>query len=130
MNLVDQYLKDQVDQFLKLFADLAHQAGIDEVCAVEFTKEMDKTHRRNCRRYAEVDPESLHFYFAPQIIGLSHAHQAGLIMHELGHVLCKDMAGGGTEDDADRAAEETFGVKIRYDRRWPGKGLQYVNYSR
>ena len=85
---------------------------------------MSRINEKDPRRFAEVDPYALHFHFASEILNLPKAQQDGLIMHELGHVLCRDLPAGGTEEDADRAAEETFGVLIVYDKRWPGKGLQ------
>jgi len=109
-------------QFADEFCELADQAGIEDTCAIEFTSEV----RTSPRSYAAVEPHDLHFYFAPETLELPWEHRRGLIMHELGHVLCKDMPRGGTEDDADRAALECFGEKIVYDKNWPGKGLQCV----
>lgn len=60
------------------------------------------------------------FELAPQAVWLPDRHRRALLAHEVGHVLDPD----GGEDDADAAAECHTGVKIGYDRRWPGKGLQ------
>jgi hypothetical protein len=109
-------------KFCEEFSELAGEAGIADECAIEFTSEV----RTSPRQYAAVDVWELHFYFAPETLELPEAHQRGLIMHEIGHVLCRDLPEGGTEDDADSAANEAFGETIRYDKSWPGKGLQCV----
>ena len=108
------------DDFADEFAELAWRAGIRDTCVLDFSLE----HEPGGRNYADVDPWELHFRFAPEAPRLPAANRRGLIMHEIGHVLCREFPGGGTEDDADRAAERAFGVRITYDRRWPGKGLQ------
>ena len=79
-------------------------------------------HKDNCRRYAQMYFHSEGFpvfEFADQARWLDWPHRAGLYMHEIGHAL--DF---GTEEAADRAAMEAFGVLIVYDPAWPGKGLQ------
>lgn len=106
------------------FTALARKAGIADTCAIDISEHMRSVHSRNARRYAEVDPDGLHFYFAPQTLWLPPENRRGLIAHELGHVLCRDLPGGGSEDDADQAAWRVLGVGISYDGRWPGKGLQ------
>jgi hypothetical protein len=110
-------------QFADEFAELAYTAGIRQRCGLDFPNYMAERNDADPRAFAEVDVEALHFFFAPQILDLPRAHRRGLIMHELGHVLTP----GGSEQDADRAAEAVFGVKIKYDCRWPGKGLQRAN---
>lgn len=114
------------EEFADEFADLAHQAGIEDTCALEFPEYMYERHERSPRSFAEVDPHGLYFAFAPQVLELDWAHRRGLIMHELGHVLCRDLPDGGNERDADKAAERVFGERIIYDSAWPGKGLQCV----
>jgi hypothetical protein len=114
------------EEFADEFADLAYQAGIEETCALEFPEYMYERNERSPRSFAEVDPHGLYFAFAPQVLELDWAHRRGLIMHELGHVLCRELPGGGTERDADQAAESVFGERIIYDSAWPGKGLQCV----
>jgi hypothetical protein len=113
-------------QFGDEFAALAHRAGLKDVCAIEFTSEV----RISPRSYADVDPRELHFRFAPETLELPAAHRRGLIMHEIGHVLCRELPDGGTEDDADKAAYAAFGERITYDHNWPGKGLQCVGEDR
>lgn len=83
---------------------------------------MARINRRNTRRYAEHDVGTSDFYFAPAVLSLPRANRIGLIAHEIGHFILRD--GPHSEADADQAAREVLGVRIRYDRRWPGKGLQ------
>jgi len=113
-------------QFADEFAELAFDAGIRDTCALEFPEYMYQRNEESPRSYAEVDPEALYFAFAPQVLELDWQHRRGLIMHELGHVLCHHLPNGGTERDADVAAERVFGERIIYDKAWPGKGLQCV----
>lgn len=113
-------------QFCAEFAELAHEAGIQGLCAIDFSERLRRRHERDPRAYAEVDVWELHFFWAPQVLSLPALHRRGLIMHEIGHVLCRQLPSGGTEDDADDAAESVFGQWIEYDRSWPGKGLQCV----
>lgn len=91
---------------------------------VELSDDLDRTHCRNSRRYAEVVPGRRAFFFAPQVLWLPRANRLGLIAHEIGHVLAFEELGMDHDERvADEAALE-IGVEIRYDRRWPGKGLQ------
>jgi hypothetical protein len=103
------------------FLELARRAGLGR-CALDFSERMRRVHEKRARRYAEVEPERLRFYLAPQALWLPREHRRGLLAHEIGHVL----APRGDEDDADRAAADVLGVEIEYDLRWPGKGLQVV----
>lgn len=112
------------EQFAEEFVALACKAGIADTCALDLSERMRRLHERNARRYAEVEADRLHFHFAPQTLWLPEDNRRGLIAHELGHVLCRDIPGGGTEDEADEAAYEALGLVIAYDGRWPGKGLQ------
>lgn len=116
-------------EFANEFADLAHEAGITDTCKLEFPEYMELRNIEDPRSFAEVDPWDLHFAFAPQVLELPESHRQGLIMHEIGHVLCREMPGGGSETDADRAAESVYGIPIEYDHRFPGKGLQCVASS-
>lgn len=101
--------------------DLLITAGIDpHQATIEFSPALDAEHRRNARRYAAVMLSGPTFSFAEQTLWLPPAQRRGLLAHEVGHVLTP----GGTEADADRAAADVLGIRIGYDRRWPGKGLQ------
>lgn len=86
-----------------------------------FAAHVSDRHARTGRSYAEVQPETAAFFFAPEVLWLPREHRTGLIYHEIGHVLAPD----GGEDDADAAAGLVLGP-IYYDLRWPGKGLQTV----
>jgi len=99
-------------------------AGIPESevrkCQIVFPAELGKRHEADPRAYADVQCERRLFRFAPQALALPEANRLGLIAHEIGHLL--DPA--ATENGADAASEGALGVKIAYDSRWPGKGLQ------
>jgi hypothetical protein len=114
----------RAEDFAHDFTELARKAGITERCKLNFSERMRRRNHQDPRAFAEVDPEKLEFHFAPQVLDLPREHQRGLIAHEIGHVLCRDLPGGGTESDADDAAWEVLGVRVEYDCRWPGKGLQ------
>lgn len=110
-------------------ADLYHQAGFKGPVDLEWEEQaLRRTHDRNQRRYAQVAPYERppHFELAPQAVYLPAPNRRGLLAHEVGHVLDPE----GSEDDADRAAHEAIGVKIGYDHRWPGKGLQVARNPR
>ena len=101
--------------------DLLVVAGIDPHRAtIEFSPALDAEHRHNPRRYACVNTSRPAFSFARATLWLPQAQRRGLLAHEVGHVLVPN----GTEADADRAAYRVLGIRIGYDRRWPGKGLQ------
>ncbi len=100
---------------------LYEKAGLSGRPSVVWTEELRRTHDKNTRRYAQVLPgRDPRFELAPQVARLPWRNREALLAHEIGHVL--DPEGG--EDDADEAAFQALGVKIGYDRRWPGKGLQ------
>jgi hypothetical protein len=110
--------------FTSLWSKMCKKAGLDPSdCQISFPESLSATHCRNTRRYAQVWTSPLmqpHFEFATQILWLPLENQKALIAHEIGHVL--DPEGG--EDGADRAGGVACGVTIKYDKRWPGKGLQ------
>lgn len=81
-------------------------------------------HEQNPRRYAQVTASHRPplFEFGEQILLLPWPQRLGLYAHEVGHVLDPDPE--KTEPGADETAYRELGIKIGYDRRWPGKGLQ------
>jgi hypothetical protein len=81
---------------------------------------LDREHARNPRRYAQVIPELRRFEFARATLQLPWCNRLGLLAHEVGHVLDPNAS----EAKTDKVAERALGIKIGYDRRWPGKGLQ------
>lgn len=87
---------------------------------VLFPVALDEEHASNARRYAQVIPGLLQFEFAQATLCLPKRYRDALISHEIGHVLDPH----GSEDDADMAAHRAFGKRIKYDKRWPGRGLQ------
>jgi hypothetical protein len=108
-------------QLANELGQMLRRAGLDPGTAtIEFPDRLDAEHAQNPRRYAEVLVGKRAFRFARATLWLPQAQRRGLLAHEVGHVLTP----GGTELDADMAAWEHLGVKITYDRRWPGKGLQ------
>jgi transcriptional regulator with XRE-family HTH domain len=111
--------RDQVQDELE---QLYRRAGYDGPLELEWPEDLGRTHDRNHRRYAQVAPfmRPPAFELAPQAVYLPARNRRALLAHEVGHVL----APHGSEDDADRAAFEATGVRVGYDDRWPGKGLQ------
>lgn len=102
----------------------------DRFPPILFTKALAITHTVCARRYAEVDLRRRIFHFAPQVLWLPKPHRLGLIAHEIGHLLTYYAKGfQHTEDEADASAERLLGIKITYDHRWPGKGLQRGRWS-
>lgn len=92
----------------------------DRDATIGYPASLDVEHAVDPRRYAQVYPDLLHFEFARATRYLPAPWRIGVLAHEVGHVLDPT----GTEEGADLAAFEHLGVRIGYDRRWPGKGLQ------
>lgn len=116
-------------QFVDEIAELIDAAKLNRdgvAASIWLWDPLDAEHSKNPRRYAQVIPELKRFEFARATLVLPYCHRRGLIAHELGHVL--DPQGG--EDDADEAAHRVLGIKIDYDKRWPGKGLQVAHNCR
>jgi hypothetical protein len=111
-------------QVRRELANLYRQAGLEGPLDLEWTEALGRTHDRNWRRYAQVRPlaRPAHFELAPQTVYLPPKNRRALLAHEVGHVLDPH----GTEDEADEAARRALGIRISYDRRWPGKGLQFT----
>lgn len=99
--------------------------GLPDRWTVRISDALARTHARNPRRYAQSVPATLTCEFAPQFLLLPRGNRIGLIAHELGHCAAHRTVGPGhSEEDADEEALRTFGVRIDYDPRWPGRGLQ------
>lgn len=112
--------------FDQLFAELGwvcDLGGLDDF-DVKLEPSVTAEHERNPRRYAQVtahdDPPL--FEFADQTLRLPWPMRLGLYAHEVGHVLDPDP--NKTEPGADQTALRALGIRIGYDKRWPGKGLQ------
>jgi hypothetical protein len=110
---------------------MRQEAGLKGHPHIAWPHSLTKLHEDNARRYAQVffagGPSQLggrgvpRYEFAEQTRWLPTPHRTGLLAHEVGH----ELAGTeGSEADADDAAYDALGVKIGYDHRWPGKGLQ------
>lgn len=112
--------------FDQLYCELCWVCDLGEVDELDVVLDPSVTaeHLKNPRRYAQVtaldDPPT--FEFADQILLLPWSHRLGLYAHEVGHVLDPDP--NKTEPGADATALRELGIRIGYDRRWPGKGLQ------
>ncbi len=64
----------------------------------------------------EADDGSYEIHVAPKLTFSSVHRMEGLIAHEFGHAILLHIGvDDHTERDADRMAEQTFGVKISYD---------------
>lgn len=108
-------------QLAQELAALLIRAGIDpRKATIAFPVSLEVVHRQNPRRYAQVTTDTMAFEFATATLRLHPEHRLGLLAHEVGHVICP----GCDEDGADAAARRALGVRIGYDTRWPGKGLQ------
>jgi len=107
-------------QFRAELANTLRRAGIDRPFTLTFADHVSARHARDPRAYAEVHTDSLGFAFAHEAKTLPDENRLALIAHEVGHVV-DPLA---TENGADRAAERALGIRIVYDPRWPGKGLQ------
>ncbi len=83
-----------------------------------------KDHDESVRQYAHVFcRRDKGVCVARELWDLPKDHRAGIIAHELGHLLAGPR---GSEQDADDAFERVSGYKIRYkDGPW-GERLQYV----
>lgn len=106
--------------FIREVQRACRKAKIKGKPKVLFPADLDTEHAVNPRRYARVWPAKLQFEFAQATLCLPKKYRDALIWHEIGHVI--DPL--GTEDDADEAAFIVSGKRIKYDKRWPGKGLQ------
>lgn len=116
---------------------LLRQAGIaHRKHSVMFPVSLAREHIADHRRYAQVVPSRMAFEFAMDTLWLPRRYRFALYAHEIGHVLdpilprCGTATGvcshGAIEGRADRLAFERLGIKIGYDKAWPGKGLQVV----
>jgi hypothetical protein len=131
--------REQNGARIRSFPELARPIGFDQmfselgwVCDLGGIDDFDLVlepsvtaeHERNPRRYAQVtahDNPPL-FEFADQTLRLPWRNRLGLYAHEVGHVLDPDPR--KTEPGADATALRRLGIRVGYDKRWPGKGLQ------
>ncbi len=114
MNITKEQLDDEV-------AEMLAQAGI-KADVVLWTRDEERKAKTRDHAYVDLDTRVIHF--SRKTLDLDEAHRAGVIAHEVGHLLAQQHWGRSGEDDADLAADEFLGVRITYDHAWPGKGLQ------
>ncbi len=112
-------LANEVEELLRL-AGLINDGGPEY--SVWIGGSLDNVHDQDPRRYGQVITDTRTFEFATATLQLPYCHRLGLFAHEVGHVLVPSAG----EDRADRASAEVLGIRIGYDRRWPGKGLQFA----
>ena len=102
------------------FIDLARRMPRGVRVQLWFDPELSRTHARNSRRYAEQQGDRI--FVAREIMFIPKAQRSGLLCHELGHLALRGQK--HTERDADEAAEALLGVRIRYSKKWRGRGVQ------
>jgi hypothetical protein len=106
---------------------LVLRAGFDPRQAqLVFPAALDRIHANNRRRYAQMIPSTMRFELARAFFDLEWRFQAGLLAHEVGHLVAVRRFDDDSESGADAAARTYLGIAIGYDRSWPGKGLQYA----
>lgn len=88
-------------------------------------KEVDKDHERSCRQYAHTYHYKNTICVAKKFYDLPYKNQAGLVAHEIGHLLVGNV--DHKERVADVLANAFFGIKIKYSNSKYGKRLQYLS---
>lgn len=120
-----------VERLRREFASVWARGGVPGRPAVLLSRAVDAAHEANERRFAECEvlptirEPKMVAYFSKEVLRLPAPLRLGLIGHECGHLyLLLWHRARHSEDDADDASSDVFGVDVSYDRRWPGKGLQ------
>lgn len=84
----------------------------------------DKDHKKYKRQYAHTYHYKNVICVAKSFFNLPDEHYYGLLAHEIGHILMgKDEH---EEYEADMAANEYFGITIKYKNSKYGDFLQYI----
>jgi len=111
------------DRLYRELSGVCDLGGIEDF-DVEIDPGVTAEHEQNNRRYAQVAPleDPPIFEFAAQTLLLPWPYRLGLYAHEVGHVLDPDPE--KTEPGADVTSLRSLGIRVGYDKRWPGKGLQ------
>ncbi|MEM4360122.1 MAG: hypothetical protein QXT45_06300 [Candidatus Bilamarchaeaceae archaeon] len=86
----------------------------------------DKDHKEYKRQYAHTHHKGPNVIcVAKDFWGLPLNHFAGLLAHEMGHILMGEKY--HPEYMADKAANKFFGIRIKYKDSQHGEFLQYLN---
>lgn len=89
--------------------------------------EADLEHYSALRQYAHTGHFKNTICFAESFIDLPRHHQAGLLAHEIGHIIMLLKRQDHYEPDADEAARRYLDVSVRYAAKTPwGEDLQYL----
>lgn len=86
----------------------------------------DKDHQRSKRTYAHTYHRSSVVCVARAFNDLPPRYSWAILAHEVGHLIAGPE---GSEEDADRMAEEFFKITMRYHDSEYGKSLQTVSIS-
>lgn len=87
---------------------------------------VEKHHRKSQRAYAHWGHIPNTICVSKEIYTLPTQVSLALLLHELGHALIS----GGYEEEANKAAQEISGIKIKYASETPwGKRLQYIYFN-
>ena len=86
----------------------------------------DKEHEGSIRQYAHTYHRNGNtICVCKEFYNLPPEHQDGLIAHEVGHLLHKGQ--DHSEQDADNAFKEKYGIRIKYKNSRYGKRLQFID---
>lgn len=86
----------------------------------------EKDHRRSKRQYAHTLHKPNAICVAESFWDLPDSHFYGILAHEIGHVIAAKKGLDSEEHEADDAANEEFGILIRYRSTEHGKELEYL----
>lgn len=89
-------------------------------------EEADLEYRESRRQYAHVGCHGNDICVAGAFRDLPEAHQRGILLHELGHLLLIDTNPEHSERDADVVAISRYKRKIEYKDSEFGRRLQWA----
>lgn len=89
---------------------------------IRLCKVAEKDHRHSGRQYAHVNHLPGAICVCRAIWGLPDSHLAGVLAHEIGHLLADNWS----EEAADDAVNKAFGITIKYASTDFGDNLQYL----
>jgi len=90
---------------------------------VELCKQADDEHRASIRQYAHTHHHDNVICFARAATNLTDNQFWAIMAHEIGHLIAGYE---GSESDANRAANQFFGIKIRYRDSKNGERLETI----